>query len=65
MRVNLYNLHFPSSHFSKKKRVFHPFTFPLLIKHYEGKLKEQNLATKLVVALGYNLTQYLFIGGEF
>ena len=27
--------------------------------------KGQNLATKLIVALGYKLTQYLFIGGEF
>ena len=25
----------------------------------------QNLATKLVVVLGYNLTQYHFIGSEF
>ena len=25
----------------------------------------QSLATKLVVTLGYNLIQYLFIGGEF
>ena len=25
----------------------------------------QNLVTKLVVTLGYNLTQYLFIGDEF
>ena len=27
--------------------------------------KGQNLATKLIVTLGYKLTQYLFIGGEF
>ena len=27
--------------------------------------KEQSLATKSIVALGYKLTQYLFIGGEF
>ena len=26
---------------------------------------EQSLATKLVVVLGYNLTQYFFTGGEF
>ena len=26
---------------------------------------EQSLATKLFVILGYNLTQYLFTGGEF
>ena len=25
----------------------------------------QSLATKSIVALGYKLTQYLFIGGEF
>ena len=25
----------------------------------------QSLATKLVVTLGYNLTQYIFIGNEF
>ena len=25
----------------------------------------QSLATKLVVTLGYNLTQYIFIGDEF
>ena len=25
----------------------------------------QSLATKLIVALDYKLTQYLFIGGEF
>ena len=28
-------------------------------------LKGQSLATKLIVALGYKLTQYLFIEGEF
>ena len=27
--------------------------------------EEQNLATKLVIVLGYNLTQYLFIGNKF
>ena len=27
--------------------------------------KGQSLIIKLVVASGYNLTQYLFIGGEF
>ena len=27
--------------------------------------KEQSLATKFVITLGYNLIQYLFIGGEF
>ena len=26
--------------------------------------KGQNLATKLIVAFGYNLTKYLFIGGK-
>ena len=26
---------------------------------------EQNLATKLIVSLVYNITQYLFIKGEF
>ena len=25
----------------------------------------KKLATKLVITLGYNFTQYLFIGGEF
>ena len=29
------------------------------------KKKRQNLVTKLVVILGYNLIQYLFIGDEF
>ena len=29
------------------------------------KKKRQNLVTKLVVILGYNLIQYLFIGGKF
>ena len=28
-------------------------------------LYEQNLVTKLIVALNYKLTQYLFIAGEF
>ena len=28
-------------------------------------VEKQNLATKLVVTLDYNITQYLFIGGEF
>ena len=28
-------------------------------------LNRQNLVTKLIVALSYNLTQYLFIRGEF
>ena len=27
--------------------------------------KKQSLVTKLVVVLGYNFTQYLFIGSEF
>ena len=27
--------------------------------------KEQSFATKLIIALGYNFTQYFFIGGEF
>ena len=32
----------------------------------EGEfLKEQNLITKLFVALGYNFIQYLFIVGKF
>ena len=30
-----------------------------------GKKKGQNLTTKSIVALGYKLIQYLFIGGEF
>ena len=28
-------------------------------------VEEQNLATKLVIVLDYNLIQYLFIRGEF
>ena len=28
-------------------------------------VEEQNLAAKLVIALNYNLIQYLFIGSEF
>ena len=28
-------------------------------------LKGQSLTTKLVIAIGYNLTQYLFIRSEF
>ena len=36
---------------------------PTNIKSYQKKKK--NLTTKLVVNLGYNLTQYLFIECEF
>ena len=33
-----------------------------ILSHF---IVKQSLVTKLVVTLGYNLTQYLFIGGEF
>ena len=38
-----------------------------LVLGTNSKIKslEQNLATKLVVVLGYNLTQYHFIEGKF
>ena len=40
----------------------------ILLSAFDNKeeaKKGQSLATKLIVALGYKLTQYLFIGGEF
>ena len=41
MRVNLYKIHFLSSHFSSypNKRVFHPSIFLPLTKHKWGKIK--------------------------
>ena len=44
-------------YFTISKSYFINYTIPFY--------NEQNLATKLIVALGYKLTQYLFIGGEF
>ena len=41
------------------------FSFSCVWKKNGLKEIGQNLATKLVITLGYNLTQYLFIGDEF
>ena len=43
----------------------HFFSFSCVWKKNGLKEIGQNLATKLVITLGYNLTQYLFIGDEF
>ena len=49
---------------SAKNEVGFIVILPLL-KWRPGFHKGQSLVTKLIVALGYKLTQYLFIGGEF
>ena len=41
------------------------FFFPLRLKVGFFFFLEQSLATKLIVTLSYNLTQYLFIGVKF
>ena len=63
MMINLYKLHFLSSHFSSQsnKRFFHPFTFQSFNQHIWGKTKSFLSSNFFISTIKWILITYWFI----